>query len=54
MMLRPLPQTLNAPQSIDDGRFGFEQRGTPDRAGQRALEMRPEDTPGIIPILGGG
>lgn len=54
MMLRPLPQTLNAPQSIDDGRFGIEQRGTPDRAGQRALEMRREETPGIIPFLGGG
>ena len=44
MMLRPLPQTLNAAQSIDDGRFGLEQRGTPDRAGQRALEMRPPES----------
>lgn len=40
MLLRPLPQTLNTEQSIDDGRFGLEQRGTPRGAGQRTLEMR--------------
>ena len=38
MMLRRLPQTLNADQSIDDGRYGLEQRGTPTTAGQRTLE----------------
>ena len=53
MMLRPLPQTLNAGQSLDDGRFGLEQRGTPDKVGQRTLEMRKEPRAGVVPILGG-
>lgn len=53
MMLRPLPQTLNAVQSIDDGRFGLEQRGTPNRAGQRALEMRPSESESFLPFLTG-
>jgi len=52
MVLRPLPQTLNADQSIDDGRFGLEQRGTPRLAGQRTLEMRRNPRASIIPILG--
>ena len=41
MLLRSLPQTLNTAQSIDDGRFGLEQRGTPAVAGQRSLERPP-------------
>jgi len=36
-MLNPLPQTLNAPNDIDAGMHGLEQRGTPMAVGQRAL-----------------
>ncbi|MHC4971791.1 MAG: hypothetical protein ACYTG3_05630 [Planctomycetota bacterium] len=52
MMLRPLPQTLNTCQSIDDGRFGIEQRGTPDTVGQRALEMHRPPLTTEIPLIG--
>jgi hypothetical protein len=52
MMLRPLPQTLNASQSIDDGRYGLEQRGTPEKVGQRTLEMRKEPRASVVPIPG--
>ena len=46
-MLQRLPQALNASQSMDDGRFGFEQKGTPTSAGQRSLEMRRPVTDAI-------
>ncbi|MHC4450150.1 MAG: hypothetical protein ACYS0E_08435 [Planctomycetota bacterium] len=46
-MLQRLPQALNVGQSMDDGRFGFEQKGTPTAVGQRSLEMRRPKTPGI-------
>jgi len=49
MLLRPLPKTLNTYQSIDDGRFGLELRGTPTGAGQRTLEMRKD--PGLLPLF---
>jgi hypothetical protein len=39
-MLRPLPVTLNAGQSVDSGSHGVEIRGTPVSVGQRTLEMR--------------
>jgi hypothetical protein len=52
MMLRPLPQTLNAAQNIDDGRYGFEQRGTPRKVGQRTLEMREKPMADVIPFIG--
>jgi hypothetical protein len=52
MMLRPLPQTLNTEQSIDDGRFGLEQRGTPRKVGQRTLEMRRPRRTADLPIIG--
>ena len=52
LMLRPLPQTLNAGQSIDDGRFGLEQRGTPDIVGQRTLEIGAERRTAVLPVIG--
>ena len=38
-LFRPLPQTLNANQSLDSGARGLEQIGTPTAVGQRTLEM---------------
>ena len=52
MMLRRLPKTLNADQSIDDGRFGLEQRGTPSKAGQRTLEMGKATNEFGLPNIG--
>jgi len=42
-LLRSLPVTLNAAQSLDSGIHGVEMRGSPTSVGQRTLEMR---TPG--------
>lgn len=39
-LLKPLPQTLNAAQSMSSGTNGAELRGTPKKVGQRALEMQ--------------
>lgn len=39
-LLEPLPQTLNAGQSLDFGTRGAELRGTPKKVGQRTLEMQ--------------
>ena len=39
-LLRPLPQTLNARQSLDLGTGGFELQATPTKVGQHTLEMR--------------
>jgi hypothetical protein len=36
----PLPESLNANQSLDSGTAGFEIRGTPSDVGQRSLEFR--------------
>jgi len=38
-LLKPLPTTLNAAQSLDAGTHGLELRGTPTGAGQRSLEL---------------
>lgn len=40
MMLRSLPRTLNANQSLHSGAAGLEQSGTSPYVGQHALEMR--------------
>ena len=48
-MLRPLAQGLNAPHSVDDGRYGLEQRGTPVGVGQRSLELRRRPKQTILP-----
>jgi len=45
-MLQRLPQALNVGQSMDDGRFGLEQKGTPSSVGQRSLELRRPQTAG--------
>lgn len=39
-LLRPLPQTLNARQSLVSGTAGLEQSGTTGTVGQHTLEMR--------------
>jgi hypothetical protein len=39
-LLRPLPETLNARQSLDTGDHGLEQDGTPTVVGQHTLELR--------------
>jgi hypothetical protein len=39
-LLKPLPQTLNAGQSLGSGDRGAELRGTPKKVGQRTLEMQ--------------
>lgn len=39
MSLDPLPQALNADQSLQDGRFGLEQTLDPTAVGQHTLEM---------------
>ena len=39
-LLRPLPETLNARQSLDTGANGLELTNTPVYAGQHTLEMR--------------
>lgn len=48
-LLRPLAQGLNAPHSVDDGRYGLEQRGTPVGVGQRSLELRRRPEQSILP-----
>lgn len=46
-LLRDPPVTLNSNQSLDSGEAGLELRGTPDKVGQRALEMqKPDRSPG--------
>lgn len=45
MWLNPLPQGLNAAQSLQDGRFGLEQTLAPTAVGQHALEMIQPLTP---------
>lgn len=39
-LLNPLPQTLNARQSLETGQNGLELIATPTKAGQHTLEMR--------------
>lgn len=39
-MLEPLPQALNAASALGQGAHGLEQRGTTDKVGQHALELR--------------
>ncbi|VGO17321.1 hypothetical protein PDESU_05917 [Pontiella desulfatans] len=39
-LLRPIPVTLNNPQSLDSGQGGLEQSGTTTKIGQHTLEMR--------------
>lgn len=39
-LLKPLPETLNAKQSLDSGLNGLELKGTTKSVGQRSLEMR--------------
>jgi hypothetical protein len=39
-LLRPLPETLNARQSLDTGDHGLEQEGTATTVGQHTLELR--------------
>ncbi len=48
-LLRPLAQGLNNPNSVDDGRYGLEQRGTPVGVGQRSLELRKRPKQTILP-----
>ena len=38
-LLQRLPGTLNTNSSLDSGRSGLQQRGTPTAAGQQSLEM---------------
>jgi hypothetical protein len=44
-LLRPLSQGLNREQDLDTGEHGLEQAATPDKAGQRTLEVRKPEAP---------
>lgn len=48
-LLASLPPGLNRAQSVDQGQYGLEQRGTPTGAGARTLELRdgPPEEPGF-------